>query len=75
MKNLRTRITRLETATSPASRSGWLPVLAWFPEGATPEQRATIEADVERRRAAGETVVLAETREQAMDVLIDLIAP
>ncbi|MFZ5503976.1 MAG: hypothetical protein ACOY7P_00655 [Pseudomonadota bacterium] len=75
MKNLRTRITKLETATSPARRFGRLPALAWFPEGSMPEQRATIEADVERRRAAGETVVLTETREQAMDVLIDLMAP
>jgi hypothetical protein len=75
MKNLRTRITRLETATSPARRSGWLPVLAWFPEGATPEQRATIEADVERRLALGETVIFSETREQAVSTLIDLMAP
>lgn len=67
------RITKLETAAHPPR--GSLPQLVVMPHHATPEEVARVRADVKRREANGETILLVSCTDDGFGALVDVCGP
>lgn len=71
--NRETRLKRLEQSHLP--QSGALPCTVVLPPDATAAERAVILADVARREAMGQHVVVVSSHDEAFDALVEAFAP